>query len=109
MKNYEEDKNYLSFAGDYLYIDFEEIVNVVRLETSNEKDVEEAMDNLPNGVVTIDVTKWELLNKMIDTILDEIDEDDPTLGKKNLDKLPISFKIAYNTLLRYNIIKIIEE
>ena len=52
----------------------------------------------------VDVTKWELVNKMIDTILDEIGEEDPTLGKKNLEKLSTGFKLAYNTLLQYNII-----
>lgn len=107
MKHYEDDKNYLEFGGEYMYIDLEEIVNVVRMDGVLQKDDEG--NDLPAGVVSIDVTKWELINKMIDTILDEIGEEDPTLGKKNLDKLPVGFKLAYNTLLQYNIIKIIEE
>lgn len=107
MKNYDDDKNYLEFGGDYLYIDFDEIINVVKLEGAPPKD--EDGNEYPSGVVTIDVTKWELVNKMIDTILDEMGEEDPTLGKKNLEKLSVSFKLAYNTLLNYNILKIVEE
>ena len=107
MKRYEEEKNYLEFGGEYIYIDFEEIVNVVKLEGIPAKD--EDGNDLPAGVISIDVTKWELVNKMIDCVLDEIGEEDPTLGKKNLDKLPVGFKLAYNTLLQYNIIKTIEE
>lgn len=107
MRNYEYDKTYLEFGGDYLYIDFDEVVNAVKLEGVSQKD--DDGNDLPAGVITIDVTKWELINKMIDTILDEVGEEDPTLGKKNLDKLSVSFKLAYNTLLNYNIIKIVEE
>lgn len=107
MNNYNDDKNYLEFGGDYLYIDFDEIINVVKLENAPTKD--EDGNDYPSGVVTIDVTKWELVNKMIDTILDEMGEEDPTLGKKNLEKLSVSFKLAYNTLLNYNILKIVEE
>lgn len=107
MRNYTDEKNYLEFGGDYLYIDFDEVINVVKLSGIPSKTEDE--EDLPAGTITIDVTKWELINKMIDTVLDELSEEDPTLGKKNLDKLPISFKLAYNTLLQYNIIKTIDE
>lgn len=108
MRQYEEEKNYLHFGGDFIYIDFDEVTNVIKMDGIPQKD-EDGNDVPLGSTISMDVTKWELVNKMIDTILDELDEEDPTLGKKNLDKLPISFKIAYNTLLRYNIIKIIEE
>lgn len=107
MRNYDDDKNYLEFGGDYVYVDFDEIVNVIKLDVKNVSD--EDADIAQHGNITIDVTKWEMINKMLDTVLDDLSEEDPTLGRKNLDKLSISFKIAYNTLLKYNIIKIIEE
>jgi hypothetical protein len=114
MNHYEQEKTYLDFGGDYVYIDFDEITNVIKLEPPKEegKESEEEDEMTPPsqfGNITIDVVKWEMINKMIDTILDDLSEEDPTMGRKNLDKLPVSFKIAYNTLLNYNIIKIVEE
>lgn len=110
--NYEDEKTYLEFGGEYVYIDFDEITNVIKLEPPKEdgnSDNDEIVPPTQYGNITIDVIKWEMINKMIDTILDDLSEEDPTLGRKNLDKLPVSFKIAYNTLLNYNIIKIVEE
>jgi hypothetical protein len=110
MGRYEQEKIYLEFGGDYVYIDFDEIINVIRLDlpvNSEEDDEDGGQGQLGN--ITIDVVKWEMINKMVDTILDDLSEEDPTLGRKNLDKLPVSFKIAYNTLLNYNIIKTVEE
>lgn len=108
--NYEDEKTYLEFGGEYVYIDFDEITNVIKLEPPKEDgDNDEIVPPTQYGNITIDVIKWEMINKMIDTILDDLSEEDPTLGRKNLDKLPVSFKIAYNTLLNYNIIKIVEE
>ncbi len=109
--NYENEKTYLEFGGEYVYIDFDEITNVIKLEPPTEDSIDNVIETPPNqfGNITIDVIKWEMINKMIDTILDDLSEEDPTLGRKNLDKLPVSFKIAYNTLLNYNIIKIVEE
>jgi len=115
MSTYAEEKTYLEFGGEYVYIDFDEITNVIKLEPpkeENDKPEDEEDEIIPPsqfGNITIDVVKWEMINKMIDTILDDLSEEDPTMGRKNLDKLPVSFKIAYNTLLNYNIIKIIEE
>ena len=110
--NYEDEKTYLEFGGEYVYIDFDEITNVIKLEPPKEETTSELNEIIPPsqyGNITIDVIKWEMINKMIDTILDDLSEEDPTLGRKNLDKLPVSFKIAYNTLLNYNILKIVEE
>lgn len=115
MSTYAEEKTYLEFGGEYVYIDFDEITNVIKLEPPKEeenKTDENDEDLIPPsqfGNITIDVVKWEMINKMIDTILEDFSEEDPTMGRKNLDKLSVSFKIAYNTLLNYNIIKIIEE
>ena len=109
--NYEDEKTYLEFGGEYVYIDFDEITNVIKLDPPKEDNTnnDEIVPPTQYGNITIDVIKWEMINKMIDTILDDLSEEDPTLGRKNLDKLPVSFKIAYNTLLNYNILKIVEE
>jgi hypothetical protein len=55
----------------------------------------------------IDAAKFELIRLMIDVILDYgDDESDTSLGaERALDKTPLSFKLAFNTLINYGIIK----
>ena len=126
MKNYEEEyeKEYLEFNGNKLYIDLNEVINVIKIDIDEIEDEEvenlgegteenpynETKVEIPPGSISIDVTKWELINKMVDcVIMRDLGEQDSTLGKRNMDKLPLSFKMAYNTLLKYNILKTINE
>lgn len=128
MRQYdnENEKNYLLFGDEFIYIDFDEVLNAIRLDAPlsiNEEEEEEEEEENDEGnndsinvseeltsdsIVTIDMTKWEMVNKMVDCILHNYEEQDSALGKKNLEKLPINFKIAYNTLLKYNIIKTVD-
>lgn len=132
MRNYEDDyeKEYLEINGSKLYIDLDEVINVIKIDLDEFYETEEDIDNsneqtetgseenpiietktdLPPGGISIDVTKWELINKMVDCIImRDLGEQDSALGKRNMDKLPLSFKMAYNTLLKYNILKTINE
>jgi hypothetical protein len=48
---------------------------------------------------------YELLREMIDIVLNETDEMDEELGSERaLDKMSISYKIAFNTLIHYQIL-----
>ena len=42
---------------------------------------------------------------MLDTACDILDDVDTNLGVVGLNKLPVSHKMAINTLIKYNIIK----
>lgn len=55
----------------------------------------------------IDMAKYEIVRNLIDFILDyDEDEIDATLGvDRVLEKTPLSFKIAFNTLYHYEILK----
>jgi hypothetical protein len=55
----------------------------------------------------IDGPKYDILRMMIETLIDyDDDESDTTLGAdRALDKTPLSYKLAFNTLYNYGILK----
>lgn len=54
----------------------------------------------------IDISKYETIRTMIDTIMGYFEEIDDSLGAdRALRQAPIPFKIAFNTLLNYKILK----
>lgn len=54
----------------------------------------------------IDAAKFDLLRNFIEVIVDYGDEIDTSLGSERaLEKTPLSFQIAFNTLFNYEIIK----
>jgi hypothetical protein len=56
----------------------------------------------------VDVTKYEMLRDMLSTVLQGTDEIDEKLGVMALHSLPVSFKLSYNTLIHYDILREIE-
>ena len=115
---------YLEFGGKNYFIDFEnlddflwvddldrevseteiiirknendEVVNSeeIRRENINQKEI--------NGV------RYEIITGMIQTVLEHSagDDDDDLLGaKRALEKMPFAYKLAFNTLIKYEIIK----
>lgn len=56
--------------------------------------------------VEVDVTKFEMINNLINTLLlSELDEDNGLGAAHILAKAPMSFKLAFNTLISMGIIK----
>lgn len=54
----------------------------------------------------IDGAKYEVIRTMIEVVLDDEDDQDTSLGaERALDKTPLSYKVAFNTLLHYGILK----
>jgi predicted Rossmann fold flavoprotein len=55
----------------------------------------------------IDFTKFELLRTMLDVVIDYMGEEtDTSLGaERDLESTPLSYKIAFNTLYNYGILK----
>jgi len=57
----------------------------------------------------IDLTKYETLKMLLDIVMTNNEEVDDTLGvARSLGKLPIPFKLAFNTLKYYQVLKSIE-
>jgi hypothetical protein len=59
-----------------------------------------------SGAVQIDISKWEILKLMLEVIMSSQNEVDDKLGMTGLNNgTSIPFKLAFNTLLRYDILK----
>jgi hypothetical protein len=104
-----EEKTYLDFGGKDFIVDFDNLSEIVRLPPPQYKDEEtgEMVDDTTGP--HIDVTKYEMIREMIATILQTGEVVDDKLGIMALNSLPIPFKISYNTLIHYDILREIED
>ena len=113
----------IKLFGEIYYIDFEELDEFIAMGSDdNEKTVEliEKLDSDAEPYEAERITKehlkhkeingvkFELIRNFIADIGDEPDEGDATLGGHMLEKTSIRFKIAFNTLVAYNILKILK-
>jgi hypothetical protein len=54
----------------------------------------------------IDAPKYDVLRMMLEVLIDYDDESDTSLGAdRALDKTPLSYKLAFNTLINYGILR----
>jgi hypothetical protein len=53
----------------------------------------------------ISILKYELLKLLMDVVLSEVEEVDDKLGMKGTKNLALSFKLAWNTMLKYKFIQ----
>lgn len=105
-------------AGQEFYFDLENISNFVRIDESSPKDLEELltkekssdkeekeeMEDLQGPL--IDMTRWDLVKAMIETILNENGIVDEDMGVSMLGKqLSIPCRLSFNTLIKHKLIK----
>jgi hypothetical protein len=102
-----EEKEYLDFGGKDFIIDFDNLSDLVKLPPAKYKDEDGNLIEDEAGP-HIDVTKYEMVREMVGVILSSAETIDDKLGMVGLDSLPIPFKISYNTLIHYDILKEIE-
>lgn len=78
--------------------------------TENEKLVmKEIVIREYNKEKKIDIAKYEMLRLLLDVVMGYNDELDDTLGaERAMGKMPISFKIAFNTLKYYRVLRNID-
>ena len=107
------EKQYLDFAGNELIIDFDKLSELVRAKSPFLRDDDGTIlkdddgNNIVDDALHVDVSKYELLREMIQIVLNG-DEVDDKLGIMGLNSLPVSFKLSYNTLIHYDILKEVE-
>lgn len=124
MKNYD---SMLDFGGSVYYLNVNKFTELIKMEHPNGNEIVESVTKhikdendeiLSTEVVTtrrerdmyIQQTLYELFREMIDIVLNETDEMDEELGSdRALDKMSISYKIAFNTLIHYGILVEVEE
>jgi hypothetical protein len=106
---------YLEIFGKQYYIDLDGITDKCRIIKSEPINIEEETDEEVDGgdeiifeeedtSTQINIFKFEIIKMCIDRILSEIDEVDEDLGSFGANKTSTSFKLAFNTLLKYEII-----
>lgn len=86
----------LEIFGESYYIDLDEVSNTVNVNEPVGEDSPEQSINL---------VSFEVVKMMLEIIMTEREELDNNLGIHSANKLSIPFKIAFNTLLKHNIIK----
>ena len=91
----------VEIMGTKMVVDLNELMNCITLEKQSKiKEGEEVIDNL-----AINAAKYEMLRLFLDVILSTDEEIDEKMGYKSLDNLSFPFKLSFNTLIEYKIIK----
>ena len=124
MKNY---KNMIDFGGSIYYLDIEKYTEIIQMETTGDDKIyeqviktfkdekgeiisSEELSTCRERDIFINTNKYELLRLMIDVVMDDMDEEDDSLGSERaLSKAGLSYKIAFNTLLHYGVLVEVEE
>lgn len=93
--------------GKYYYLDVDEIIKLCRADYGTEGfDEKEKLKTGEQGesVLELNVFKFELFKACIDRVLNEYEEIDEQMGPFAGSQSALSFKIAINTLLKYNLL-----
>lgn len=114
----------IKIFGELYYIDIEEVHNYCLIKQNEEQDTVKNYDTkeiygendnlISKEIFThehirgneINITKYEIVNKLIDIIFSEVEPLDMELGMERAFKAnSIGFQLAYNTLTFYKILK----
>lgn len=87
----------LQLFGKQIYIDLDTITE--RCKTGNTIKDEDGEDTLE-----VNIFKYEVVKMCLGTVLSEAEEIDTEIGAFSEQETSIAFKIAYNTLLKNNIL-----
>jgi hypothetical protein len=123
FKKEDEIPELFEIAGGRYYFDLDQLSHFIRIEKPEsvddilgevkkemeDNDSEEDDDEsnpMDAYAQIIDVTKWETTKVMIESVLSEQGPVDEAMGYTKLSsQLSIPFKLSFNTLLNYKIIK----
>lgn len=83
--------------GKNYYIDIDGITEKCQTSPSTENDGEA-------DPLEINLIKFEVVKVCLERVLNEYEDTDEELGPIAEKSLPISFKIAFNTLIKYGIL-----
>lgn len=124
--NEKHESDFFSIAGNYYYFDLDELSQFIRIEKpentsdsmvddilgENKKEEKKEGDpsieegEIPMDSQIIDLTKWETIKVMIESVLSENGPVDEAMGRTKLgQQLSIPFRLSFNTLVNYKIIK----
>ena len=86
----------LQVLGEMYYIDLDSVSKTIDMPNSNISGETEQ---------TINLVSFEVIKMMLEIIMTERDEVDENLGIHSSKNLSIPFKVAFNTLLKHEILK----
>jgi hypothetical protein len=86
----------LQVLGEHYYIDLENVSRTIDMPSQNISGETEQ---------TINLVSFEVIKMMLEIIMTERDEVDENLGVHSTKNLSIPFKVAFNTLLKHEILK----
>ncbi len=113
----------LEFGGIGYYIDFDGLKNILRtdpqLEEKDAKESETKTTYIQGGVekteivertyykgLEMDISRYETFRYLLEILLTYNEESDTTLGaERALNDTSLPFKIAFNTLVKYGVLK----
>jgi hypothetical protein len=91
----------IEVLGEMYYLDLTSLDNVVEVKQGSKPETDE---EIVEGQ-QFSLIKYDVLKIMIEVIMSEREEMDNNLGVIKINTLSLPFKLAFNTLLKYNIIK----
>jgi hypothetical protein len=113
----------LEFGGIAYYLDFDGLENILKpdadLESGEIEETESKVTYIQGGVEKtemivkkyhkgkeIDISKYETYRTLLEILLSYNEESDDTLGlERGLNSTPLPFKIAFNTLVKYKVLR----
>jgi len=119
----------IEFGGNIYYIDINAIGETIKqlginatdlitdkeikttLDESGKKTGTEIIEVTRERGLDMDVAKYDVIRLMLDVVMDGNNEtEDDSLGlDRALEKTSLPFKIAFNSLIKYGILKEVEE
>lgn len=98
----------LEIFGKHYFIDVDEVIKICRADYGTEGfDEKKQLRTGTDGEILLElnVFKFEIIKACVERVLTEYEEIDEKLGAFGAEEsTSISFKMAYNTLIKYNII-----
>jgi hypothetical protein len=97
----------LEIFGKQYYIDIDRITEECQIEEDQQiikNNIEAESSSTENGTQIINIFKYEMLKMFIERVLNENIEDDESIGVFASDATTLSFKIAFNTLIKNKIL-----
>jgi transcription termination factor NusB len=88
----------IEVLGEQYFIDLESIDKVVNIKNSTVESSDESEQ-------TINLVSFEVVKMLLEIVMTEREEFDENLGTYSMTKLSIPFRIAFNTLLKHEILK----
>ena len=87
----------LEVFGELYYIDLESVSRTIEIEPLYEVS--------GNTEQSINLVSFEVIKMMLEIIMTEREEVDENLGAYSTKNLSIPFRVAFNTLLKHQILK----